>query len=152
MCRIETGCRDFASRSGVSAGVLRHRLKRLDRLLQGAEAQQAFTRGQHGAEAGVLKHDRPTAGEIIGAALAEPATVRNDVPVLGDAELATRSLDVLLVLPGIARHFQRGAQMPARFVQPPPRRSARPPIANSTFASMRRGKDMKGSNDADFMP
>src|SRR5258706_9825821 len=90
-----------------------------DRFLRRVERDDALPGGQPAREAGVLHYDGPSAGQVAGAAFAEPTALRNCVAVLGDAEFSLRSLDVFSISPRPVRDRSwigeappAGAQLP----------------------------------------
>src|SRR5581483_3906002 len=88
-----------------------------DRFGEIAESQKPATGGQMLAEAGVFGEHRPAAGEIGGAAVAEPAGVKLPVERLRAAELGARALDVFAILRRRARHPVGRCQTPAGALQ-----------------------------------
>ena len=74
--------------------VAANRLRARDRLLDGAECDQAFARREVAAEPRVLHERRLAGGEKPSRPVAEPAAARLDVDALGRGELGARFLDV----------------------------------------------------------
>src|SRR5262249_33575921 len=84
------------------------------RLLGGREGMEPGAGWNVRGEAGLLHDDRLTAGEIRGAAGAEPAAAEAHVGVLRDRALAPRREDVVLVGPHGGGDLARLDDAPAR--------------------------------------
>src|SRR3954447_10101982 len=77
--RVEVLLGDLARGASVMPGVVAHRFHRGDRLLQSGVGEQALSRRQVAAEAGLLRDHWLAAGQVAGAAIAEPAAAGIDV-------------------------------------------------------------------------
>ena len=79
-----------------------------------AKASSPSPAREHLAEAGVLGDDRPAAGQVAGAAIAEPAAARRDVAALGDAQLGRGAAHELGVGRRACRPPRRGRAAASR--------------------------------------
>src|SRR5690349_18726914 len=84
---------DIERRVGVPRVVGVDDVDRAGGIVERAEAEQSRADGKMLAEAGVLCHDRASAGEIRRAAIAEPTGPEVDVLLLRDREFAARARD-----------------------------------------------------------
>jgi hypothetical protein len=91
---VEALLGDLPGRSSLPDGVAQDGLDRAGRVLAGAPRVQADAGRQHPAEPGVLGDDGSAAGEVGGAAVAEPAAAQPHVLVLGGRELAQAAGEV----------------------------------------------------------
>src|SRR5206468_498743 len=99
---VEVFSRELPGRLALRRVLAVDPLDALDRLLEVLEGEEAAPGRQHALEPGGLRQHRPTTGEVVRPAVAEPARPRHDLRALHDAELAARAPDVALVLPPIA--------------------------------------------------
>src|SRR6187397_3314522 len=100
---VEVLLGDLPRGAAVPVRIRPYLLDRADRLFEGREGDQALAAGEVGAESGLLGDDRLPAGEIAGAAIAEPAASGVDVHAFGHAELSGGTLDEATVGNGVAR-------------------------------------------------
>src|SRR5712691_1176223 len=77
------------------------------RLDKGAKRDDSPAARLQRCTARVLSQDRLAAGQIADAPVADPATVRRHIHMLGDHEFGRRSLDEGLILPWITGNTNR---------------------------------------------
>src|SRR5581483_2625661 len=116
-CRAEVFLGELAGGAPMERIIAVDLARAGDRFGEIAESQKPATGGQMLAEAGVFGEHRPAAGEIGGAAVAEPAGVKLPVERLRAAELGARALDVFAILRRRARHPVGRCQTPAGALQ-----------------------------------
>src|SRR6266545_7229324 len=107
--RRDTGALEHARKDALSVEELLHELARrarvalvvaldlLDcrrRLVGRLHAEEPAPGRKDVAEAGVLRDDGPSRGQVAGATVAEPTGAKADVLVLGDREFSPRGEDV----------------------------------------------------------
>src|SRR5712691_11601018 len=89
----------FLGDSTRGLGMLRviraHRLQSRGDLLYRIEGKQTLSGWQSAPEAGILGDDRLSSGQVICAAVAEPAGAQPDIQILGDGELGVGPKDVV---------------------------------------------------------
>src|SRR5205823_12142512 len=91
-----------ARRAAMSRIIPVHLGDRAQYFIGRSEREKAFPSGKKSAEPCLLRENGTAGCKITGAAIAEPAALRNDVTAFGDAELGLRALDEFAVAPGRA--------------------------------------------------
>src|SRR5207244_4092275 len=94
---IEVLLGDASCGPGVQCVILPYCLDGVRRFGDCSHGEQAPAGRQQVLKTGGLKDDRPAGGQLTGPAVAEPATPGADVPALGTAEFAARTLHVFTV-------------------------------------------------------
>src|SRR5207249_4406414 len=89
----EKVARNGQRRATVTRVVCVDRFDGGDDFLQGRKREESFAGRQGLAEAGLLRDDGASGGEVGGGAVAEPAAAQADVLFLGDGEFAARTAD-----------------------------------------------------------